>query len=111
MPYCASLNALKLIYNIFYSTVLYRCLLRLRVLTTDTLPSNVPKLDVSGANWAIWSLRFFVAIDAKGKWGHFDDTRPRPLPALNTPLPALTQTVLAWNGLEESDTRYIGQDL
>jgi hypothetical protein len=77
---------------------------------TDTLPSNVPKLDVSGANWAIWSLRFFVAIDAKGKWGHFDRTQPRLIPPLSTPFPLLMQTALAkvyqWDD-DEHVSRYL----
>ena len=77
---------------------------------TDTLPSNVLKLDVFGANWAIWSLHFFIAIDAKGKWGHFDGTLPRPVPPLNTPFSLLTQTILTevyqWDD-DEHVSRYL----
>ena len=32
----------------------------------DTLPSSIPKLDASGLNWAIFSLHFQDAIEAKG---------------------------------------------
>ncbi|KAG1825137.1 hypothetical protein DFJ58DRAFT_849614 [Suillus subalutaceus] len=33
--------------------------------TMDTLPTNVPKLDIKGTNWAIFSLRFQIAVEAK----------------------------------------------
>jgi len=45
----------------------------------DTLPSSVPKLDASGLNWAVFSLRFRDAIEAKGYWGHFDGTSKHPI--------------------------------
>jgi len=44
----------------------------------DSLPSSVPKLDPSGLNWAIFSLRFQDAVEAKGYWGHFDGSTPCP---------------------------------
>ncbi|OJA13051.1 hypothetical protein AZE42_11791 [Rhizopogon vesiculosus] len=47
--------------------------------TTDTLPSNVPKLDIKGANWAIFSLCFQIAVEAKELWKQFDRTTPRPI--------------------------------
>ena len=54
----------------------------------DTLPSSIPKLDASGLNWAIFSLRFQDAVEAKGYWGHFDGTTPRPIPTVTpSPLP------------------------
>ena len=45
---------------------------------SDTLPSSIPKLDASGINWAIFSVRFQDAIEAKGFWNHFDGTIKRP---------------------------------
>jgi hypothetical protein len=48
-------------------------------ITTDTLPNNVPKLDVKGTNWAIFSLRFQIAVEAKELWMHFDGTNPPPV--------------------------------
>ncbi|CAA7265260.1 unnamed protein product [Cyclocybe aegerita] len=45
---------------------------------SDSLPSSVPKLDATGLNWAIFSVRFQDAIEAKGFWGHFDGSKPRP---------------------------------
>jgi hypothetical protein len=47
--------------------------------TTDTLPTNVPKLDIKGTNWAIYSLHFQVAIEAKELWKQFDRTNPKPV--------------------------------
>jgi hypothetical protein len=45
---------------------------------SDTLPSSIPKLDASGINWAIFSVRFQDAIEAKGFWDHFDGKSIRP---------------------------------
>ena len=45
---------------------------------SDTLPSSVPKLEMTGTNWAIFEIRFRDAIEAKGFWGHFDGTTKRP---------------------------------
>ncbi|KAG2130391.1 hypothetical protein DEU56DRAFT_914820 [Suillus clintonianus] len=53
-------------------------------ITTDTLPSNVPKLNVKGTNWAIFSLRFQIAVEAKELWKCFDGTTSRPMGASST---------------------------
>ena len=45
---------------------------------SDTLPSSIPKLDASGINWAIFSVRLQDAIEAKGFWNHFDGSSVRP---------------------------------
>ena len=50
----------------------------------DTLPSSVPKLDATGLNWAVFSLCFEDAVQAKGFWGHFSGTTPSPSPALQS---------------------------
>ena len=50
---------------------------------SDTLPSSVPKLEMTGANWAIFEIRFRDAVEAKGFWGHFDGKTK--LPVLGTP--------------------------
>ncbi|KIM46606.1 hypothetical protein M413DRAFT_82539 [Hebeloma cylindrosporum] len=47
----------------------------------DSLPSSIPKLDATGLNWAIFSVRFQDAVEAKGFWGHFDGSEPRPGPS------------------------------
>jgi len=51
---------------------------------------SVPKLDFSGLNWAVFSLRFQDAIEAKGYWGHFDGTSERPSVPKLEDLPAMT---------------------
>jgi len=48
-------------------------------ITTDTLPSNVPKLEMKGTNWAIFSLRLQTAVEAKELWKQFNGTSPRPV--------------------------------
>ena len=45
----------------------------------DVLPASVPKLDVSGGNWAIFALRFQTVVQGKGLWGHFDGSVPCPV--------------------------------
>jgi hypothetical protein len=40
-------------------------------LSNDTLLVNVPKLELDGSNWAIWLMRFEIAMKAKRKWQHF----------------------------------------
>ena len=45
---------------------------------SDSLPSSIPKLDASGVNWAIFSVRFEDVIEAKGFWSHFDGSASRP---------------------------------
>jgi hypothetical protein len=42
-----------------------------------TIP-NVPHLELSGLNWAIFSLRFQKAMEANHKWGHFDGSSMCP---------------------------------
>ncbi|KAI0037776.1 hypothetical protein FA95DRAFT_1506505, partial [Auriscalpium vulgare] len=47
----------------------------------DSLPKNIPVLDTRGENWAIFLVRFRMAVKAKKLWGHFDGSTPRPAPA------------------------------
>jgi len=58
-------------------------------LLSDSLPSSIPKLDATGLNWAIFSVHFQDAVEAKGFWGHFNGSEPRPV-AL--PAPAVIVT-------------------
>src|SRR6266567_7378794 len=65
---------------------------------SDSLPSSIPKLDSTGLNWAIFSVRFQDAIEAKGFWGHFDGSESRPVAppaATATPVDDDAQTKLA----------------
>ena len=48
---------------------------------SDQLSSSIPKLDPSSLNWAIFSIHFQDAIEAKGFWGHFDGSEAKPVPA------------------------------
>ena len=56
----------------------------------DTLLLSVPKLNASGLNWAVFSLRFQDAIEAKGYWGHFDGTSKCPAVPKPEDLPTTT---------------------
>lgn len=71
--------------------------------TTDTLPTNIPKLDIKGTNWAIFSLRFQVAVEAKELWKYFDGTCP--CPAL--PVTATETTVLEKWKKNENLTKHL----
>ena len=62
---------------------------------TDTLPSSVPKLDASGLNWAVFSLRFQDAIEAKDYWGHFDGMSKCPIMPKPEDLPVTPETATA----------------
>jgi len=41
----------------------------------------VLKLDPTGSNWPIFSIRFEDALAAHDRWGHFDGKTPKPQPA------------------------------
>jgi len=56
----------------------------------DALPASVPELDVSGANWAIFLLRFQMVIQGKGLWGHFDGTNVCPVLTAVQATPTMT---------------------
>ncbi|KAG5715707.1 hypothetical protein E4T56_gene198 [Termitomyces sp. T112] len=49
--------------------------------TTDSLPSDVPRLLPDGVNWGIFDICFSTAIKSKGKWSHFDGSEPHPSPS------------------------------
>ena len=66
---------------------------------SDSLPSSIPKLDSTGLNWAIFSVRFQDAVEAKGFWGHFDGNVSYPDPVSTT---TDTTAVDQWNKDEQS---------
>ena len=90
---------------------------------SDSLPSSIPKLDASGINWAIFSVHFEDAIEAKGFWGHFDGMglHPSVVPVSvtdsdgNTTTRALTETELAavkkWDKYERSAKSLLTQKI
>lgn len=45
---------------------------------SNTLSSSVPKLEMTGTNWATFEICFHDAIEAKGFWGHFDSMTKHP---------------------------------
>jgi len=68
---------------------------------SDTLPSSVPKLDATGVNWAIFSVRFQDAVEAKNFWGHFDGTSTCPTLS-NPPKTDETAAKTQWEKNEQS---------
>jgi len=94
---------------------------------SDTLPSSIPKLDASGINWAIFSVRFQDAIEAKGFWNHFDGSSLRPeqtyTPVVTandgtttggaevTPADELTKLQLQWDKDERSAKSLLTQKI
>jgi hypothetical protein len=49
--------------------------------SNDLLYSQIPLLNSEGTNWAIFCMRFIEAMDVTDRWGHFDGTDARPVPA------------------------------
>ena len=47
-------------------------------ITTDLLPSSIPKLQSMGLNWMMFTICFQDAMEAKYLWGHFNGSKPRP---------------------------------
>ncbi|KXN84516.1 hypothetical protein AN958_12404 [Leucoagaricus sp. SymC.cos] len=43
-------------------------------MVNNMLPVTVPELEQLGVNWVIFQLRFWMAVQGKGLWGHFDAT-------------------------------------
>ena len=77
---------------------------------SDSLPSTVPKLDASGINWAIFSVRFRDAVEAKGFWGHFD--RSSTTPAMSeTPTADETAAKNQWEKDERSAKSLLTQKI
>jgi transposase InsO family protein len=73
---------------------------------SDSLPSTVPKLDPTGSNWAIFSIRFQEALSACDRWGHFDGTKKMPESVNKTPSQEEQNAIDAWEK-EERIARYM----
>ncbi|KAF8816940.1 hypothetical protein BYT27DRAFT_7058760, partial [Phlegmacium glaucopus] len=93
---------------------------------SDTLPSSVPKLEMTGTNWAIFEIRFRDAVEAKGFWGHFDGQTKRPVlgtpaimapdgttitPAVGFSLAELTAETTLWEKDERSAKSLLNQKI
>ena len=48
--------------------------------TMNSLPANIPYLDPSGTNWAMFSACFHETMQVMGRWGYFDGTKACPMP-------------------------------
>jgi len=77
---------------------------------SDTLPSTVPKLDATGINWAIFSVRFQDAVEAKGFWDHFDGTSACPTLS-TTPTADETAAKKQWEKDERSAKSLLTQKI
>ncbi|EIM84353.1 uncharacterized protein STEHIDRAFT_61117 [Stereum hirsutum FP-91666 SS1] len=78
--------------------------------SSDTLPSNVPKLEPNGIIWAIFFERFRTAVNAKNKWAHFDGSSPRPSTA-NPATQAELAAVKTWDEAERVALYLLSQHL
>ncbi|THH16365.1 hypothetical protein EW146_g4254 [Bondarzewia mesenterica] len=75
-------------------------------ISSDTLPSSIPKLDARGKNWMIFSIHFKTAVKAKGKWDHFIGSNPKPVfPTL--PVSEFEETLLNTWSKDECTTQYL----
>src|ERR1700677_1524674 len=73
----------------------------------NPLPTSVPHLKPTGSNWAIFSMQFQEVMEANQKWGHFDDSTPRPIPAdVNKPTNNEKKALAEWD-LEETISHYM----
>jgi len=73
----------------------------------DPLPTSVPRLDPTGSNWAIFSMRFQEAMEANQKWGHFDGSVTRPAPSdVDKPTDDEKTDMAAWDH-DETISRYM----
>ncbi|KIK58812.1 hypothetical protein GYMLUDRAFT_170567, partial [Collybiopsis luxurians FD-317 M1] len=55
---------------------------------------NVPTLNPTGRNWAIFSLRFVSGVQGKGWWDHF--TGAATCPVLSAPTTTLVTAMDSW---------------
>jgi hypothetical protein len=79
-------------------------------LTTDLLPSSVPKLESTGLNWTVFKLHFQDVLDAKGFWGHFDGTAFPPV--VSSPATAAEAEALTlWNKNERTAKSLLTQKI
>ena len=77
---------------------------------SDTLPSSIPKLDATGINWAIFSVCFQDAIEAKGFWNHFDGSSIRPVQTFTTVVTADDDTTTGGKEITPADELITSQN-
>jgi len=78
---------------------------------SDSLPSTVPKLDPTGSNWALFSIRFEEALSTHGRWGHFDGTDAKPVLSTPTAKPDEMEKLAEWEKEERMAQYMLSQKL
>lgn len=78
---------------------------------SDTLPASVPKLEPDGSNWVVFVTRFTDAVEAKGFFGHFDGTTPRPPPVVAADKTSTDVEGLKWDKDERAARSLLTQKL
>jgi len=75
----------------------------------NSFMAGIPHLEEDGSNWAIFSMRFREAMQAAGRWGHYDGTTPRPSPATVKTRKATAEEDRLTNAMDRDDTvaRYL----
>ena len=69
--------------------------------------TNIPCLEIDGTNWAIFSIRFRQAMQATGRWEHFDGSKPPPVVKdIANPTTDEVEAVAAWEK-EDQVARYL----
>src|SRR5882762_3413480 len=78
---------------------------------SDTLLSSMPKLDLTGSNWLIFSIHFEDALAVRDHWEHFDGKTPKPTPAGTTPTTDEQKEIDAWDKEERIASYMLSQKL
>ena len=64
----------------------------------EQLSADVPHLDSEGANWAIFEACFQDAMETACQWGHFDGSKPWPVPKdIDNPMDTEKQEAKNWD--------------
>lgn len=73
----------------------------------EQLPANIPRLEPDGSNWAIFVVRFRESMQANRRWGYFDGTNARPVPADASNISAAeSESIAKWDH-EDLIARYL----
>ena len=69
--------------------------------------TNIPRLEIDGTNWAIFSICFCQAMQATGRWEPFDSSKPPPVVKdIANPTTDEVEAVAAWER-EDQVARYL----
>jgi len=71
----------------------------------------MPKLDLTGSNWLIFSIHFEDALAVRDHWEHFDGKTPKPTPAGTTPTTDEQKEIDAWDKEERIASYMLSQKL